>query len=71
MALALVKSKRISFAFANLAGAFRTRAGLSRTRLFKLAYFNALRPGVRCLASKEFGKAPVISESLLFTISTV
>ena len=70
-ALALLRSEGILFAFASLAGAFRAEAGLSRTRLSKLAYFNALRPGVGYLVFEEFRKAPVISESLSFTITTV
>ena len=70
-ALALLRSEGIPFAFAGLTGAFGTGASLSRTRLFKLAYFNAPRPGAGYLASEEFGRAPVISESLSFTILTV
>ena len=70
-ALASLRSEGIPFAFASLARAFGTKAGLSRTRLSKLAYFNALRPRVGYLAPKEFGRAPVISESLSFTITTV
>ena len=70
-ALASSRSEGIPFAFASLAGAFGTKAGLSRTRLSKLAYFDAPRPGVGYLAPEEFGRAPVISESLSFAISTV
>ena len=70
-ALASLRSEGIPFTFAGLTGAFGTEAGLSRTRLFKLACFNAPRPGAGYLAPKEFGRAPVISESLSFAISTV
>ena len=70
-ALTSLRSEGIPFAFVSLTGAFRIRAGLSRIRLSKLAYFNALRPGVGCLAPEEFGRAPVISESLSFAITTV
>ena len=70
-ALASLKSEGIPFAFASLIEVFGTKAGLSRTRLSKLAYFNALRPGVGYLASEEFRRAPVISELFSFAISTV
>ena len=71
-ALASSRSERISFAFTSLTGAFGTGAGLSRSRLSKLACFNAPRPGAGgFLAPERVRRAPVISESLSFTISTV